>query len=157
MKRFNRQIFGLIIFLLFSTSALFSQENDSTDIDDEFATKRKSKFITGFFVGSYFANKFSASTYNGYGFDRGGERNSFLNSMMYQKIVNEYGYGRGQYDYIAEQLGVDQGQWDFTESDMPVNMHYLPAIMVGLNLKMPVDKTSAFIFNLNEANKIPQI
>lgn len=148
MKHFSKTKISLIILLLFCSSISFSQDDDSTDVED-ISQKRKSKFVTGFFVGSYFANKYSASTYNGYGFDRGGTRNSFLNSMMYQKIVNEYGYGRGQYDYIADALGVDQGQWDFTESDMPVNMHYNPAIMVGFNIKMPIDKTSAFIFNLN--------
>lgn len=148
MKRFKKIKVGLVFIVLFCGLFSFSQDNTNSD-EDEVIPKRKSKFQTGFYVGSYFANKYSASTYNGYGFDVEGTRNSFLNSLMYQKIVNEYGYGRGQYDYIADELGVDQGQWDFTESDMPVNMHYIPAIMVGFNIKVPVDKTSAFIFNLN--------
>jgi hypothetical protein len=148
MKRFKKIKVGLVFIVLFCSLFSFSQDNSNSD-QDETQPKRKSKFQTGFYLGSYFANKYSASTYNGYGFDLEGTRNSFLNSLMYQKIVNEYGYGRGQYDYIADELGVDQGQWDFTESDMPVNMHYVPAIMVGFNIKVPVDKTSAFIFNLN--------
>ncbi len=148
MKQFEKIKGGLVFIVLFFSLFSYSQDNANSDQDD-LLPKRKSKFQTGFYVGSYFANKYSASTYNGYGFDLEGTRNSFLNSLMYQKIVNEYGYGRGQYDYIADELGVDQGQWDFTESDMPVNMHYVPAIMVGFNIKVPVDKTSAFIFNLN--------
>ncbi|MDP3557347.1 MAG: hypothetical protein Q8T03_08230 [Bacteroidota bacterium] len=148
MKHFERKQINLFFILLFCSSISFSQDNNNSDLDEDLPI-RKSKFQTGFYIGSYFANKYSASTYNGYGFDVEGTRNSFFNSLMYQKIVNEYGYGRGQYDYIADELGVDQGQWDFTESDMPVNMHYVPAIMVGFNIKVPVDETSAFIFNLN--------
>ena len=68
---------------------------------------------------------------------------------MYQKIKNVYGGGLGQFDQIASALGVDQGQWQFNESDMPINMRYVPAIMLGFNFKIPVSKNSAFIFNLN--------
>lgn len=131
----------------------FAQDKDQPDTDpdpDQPLPTKKSKILTGLYVGSYFANKYSASTYNGYGFDVDGNRNSFLNSFMYQKIHNQYGgYGTGQFDQIAQALGVDQQQWTFTESDMPVNMHYMPAIMVGLNLKIPVLKKSSLIINLN--------
>lgn len=136
--------------LLFLSVAAFgclsAQDNKS---DDNEPKEKKSKILTGLYVGSYFANKYSASTYNGYGFDLDGNRNTFLNSFMYQKIVNEYGGGYGQYDQIADALGVDQKQWVFSESDMPVNMHYMPGIMVGLNLKFPLEKRGSFIFNLN--------
>jgi hypothetical protein len=145
-----REKFKIIICLVFLTGTIcFAQEKDTDDEEETPVVYRKSKFQTGFYVGSYFANKYTASTYNGYGFDPEGQRNSFFNSLMYQKIVNEYGYGRGNYDYIAEALGVDQGQWDFTESDMPVNMHYTPAILLGFNFKFPVNETSAFLFNVN--------
>ena len=138
----------LLFFLFFVTIFGFSQDNDTLDLDQP--VKTHSKFLTGVFVGSYFPNKYSASTYNGYGFDVDGNRNSFINSFMYQKIINEYG-GRNltQHDYIADALGVDQNQWAFTESDMPVNMHYIPAILLGLNFKIPVNKKSALILNLN--------
>ena len=141
---------GLISILLGLSVNLISQESDSTETD-LIIKVRKSKFLTGFYVGSYFANKYSASTYNGYGFDVDGNINSFLNSFMYQKIKNEYGGGYGQFDYIAEAIGVDRGQWEFTESDMPVNMRYVPAIMVGFNLRAALDKKSAFLFNVNGA------
>jgi hypothetical protein len=125
----------------------FAQEPEVFDPD--LLPKRKSKFITGFYLGSYFANKYSASTYNGYGFDIDGKQNTFATSFMYQKIKNEYGGGYGQTDQIAEALGVDRGQWEFNESDMPINMRYLAAIMLGVNIKVPIDKRSFFLFNLN--------
>jgi len=136
------------LFILIGANC-FSQDTDTEEQDEKPVVYKKSNFQTGFYIGTYFANKYTASTYNGYGFDPEGQRNSFFNSLMYQKIVNEYGYGRGQYDYVAEALGVDQGQWDFTESDMPVNMHYTPAILLGFNFKIPINKTSAILFNLN--------
>jgi len=136
----------LFIFML-GFCSLFSQENQTEDHD--LHSKQKSKLLAGFYVGSYFANKYSASTFNGYGIDIDGNRNTFLNSFMYQKIINEYGGGFGQYDYIAEAIGVDQNQWVFNESDMPTNMRYIPAILVGFNFKIPVDRKSAIIFNLN--------
>ena len=147
MNKIHLQI-GSLFFLLLSMCSVFAQDNDTPDVSA--LPPRKSKFLTGVYVGSYFANKHTASTYNGYGFDVDGNRNSFLNSFMYQKIVNEYG-GRAtqQYDYIADALGVDQNQWTFAESDMPVNMRYIPGIMLGLNLKLPVDRKSALVLNIN--------
>lgn len=137
----------LFILLLSAGHSTFAQD-DAPDNDPP-PSPTKSKFLTGFYVGSYFANKYSASAYNGYGFDVNGQRNTFENSFMHQKIINEYGGGYGQHDYIADALGVDQGRWEFNESDMPINMHYTPAILVGFNFKIPVQKKSAIIFNLN--------
>lgn len=136
----------LFVLCVMAVTRVSAQDDKQNDQEPK---EHKSKVLTGLYVGSYFANKYSASTYNGYGFDLDGNRNTFLNSFMYQKIVNENGGGYGQYDLIADALGVDQKQWVFSESDMPVNMHYLPAIMVGLNLKFPLEKRGAFIFNLN--------
>ncbi|MDP1802145.1 MAG: hypothetical protein Q8L81_12380 [Bacteroidota bacterium] len=146
MKLISKTKIFLSIFILLISFNAFSQDDED---EETIRPGRKSKFLTGFYVGSYFANKYSASTYNGYGFDLEGNRYSFENSLMKQKIYYEYGPGRGNFDYVAEALVVDQGQWDFIESDMPVNMHYTPAIMLGFNFKVPVDKTSAIIFNLN--------
>jgi hypothetical protein len=136
-----------ILLLTLSTGA-FSQDNDGDDADPA-PVKHKDKFLFGFYVGSYFANNYSASTYNGYGFDINGNRNTFLNSLMYQKIINEYGGGYGQTDYIAQALGVDPHQWTFTESDMPINMHYSTTILVGFNFKLPMGKKNAIIANVN--------
>lgn len=137
-----------ILICLISVS-LSAQDTEEPDPDETLPIK-KAKILTGLFVGSYFANKYTASTYNGYGFDVDGNRNTFINSFMYQKIKQEYGGGYpGQTDRIAQALGVDQGQWEFNESDMPVNMRYIPGILVGLNFKIPVLKKSAIILNLN--------
>ena len=119
------------------------------DEEEENLPVKKPKFLTGFYLGSYFPNKYTATVYNGYGFALDGTQNAFQSSLMYQKIKMEYGGGYGQRDQIADALSVDQKQWEFNETDMPINMRYTPAIMVGLNFKLPVMKRSAFIFNLN--------
>ncbi len=134
--------------LTFASFGVAAQDNSEEPVTP---SERKPRFLTGLYFGSYFANKYSASTYSGYGFDVDGNRNSFLNSFMYQKIKNEYGGGYGYYDRIAEALGVDQHQWDFTEADMPVNMRYVPTLLIGLNLKFPLERRGAFIFHVNGA------
>ena len=148
MKQVNKSKFILLILLLLSSIRGFSQVNEISD-SDEVIQSQTGKLLTGMYVGSYFANKYTASTYNGYGFDIYGNRNTFLNSFMYQKIKNEYGGGYGQYDQIADAIGVDQHQWEFNESDMPFNMRYIPAILVGFNFRYATDKNSAFLFNVN--------
>jgi len=137
--------------LLGLSAGAFAQDNDADDAGN--APQRKPKFHIGFYTGAYFANKYSAAAYNGYGFDVNGHQYPFSSSFMYQKIINEYGGGYGQTDYIAQALGVDPHQWSFTESDMPVNMHYLTTILVGFNTKLPVKKKTAIIANVN-ATKI---
>ncbi len=145
IKKIIKLFYIILVFLSFNIKA---QINDDRT-EDEIIVHKKSKIQTGFYLGSYFANNYSASAYNGYGFDVNGNQNSFLNSFMYQKIKNQYGGGFGQFDQVAYALGVDQGQWEFNESDMPINMRYVPAIILGFNFKMPLTKNSAFIFNLN--------
>lgn len=139
----------LFFVLLFSANtSLFCQNEEAVDTEPV-PSRKKSKFLTGIYVGSYFANKYSASTYNGYGFDIDGNRNTFLNSFMYQKIKNEYGGGYGQRDLIADAIGIDQYQWDFNESDMPFNMRYTPAVLVGANFKIPLSSKSAVLVNIS--------
>lgn len=134
--------------LPFTCALAQAQEEDN---EEQAPAAQKSKLLTGFFVGSYFANKYSAAAYNGYGFDLDGKQNSFANSLMHQKIKNEFGGGYGQADQVALALGVDPKQWEFNESDMPVNMRYTPAIMLGFNFRVRVDKTSAILLNVNGA------
>lgn len=139
--------FALLLNITGSTAAL-AQHNDETDHDHPH-TPHKSKLLTGLYVGSYFANKYSASTYNGYGFDVEGNRYTFINSFMYQKLKNEYGGGYGQRDLVADAIGVDQFQWEFNESDMPFNMRYTPAILVGANFKIPLTARNSLLVNVN--------
>jgi len=138
----------ILILVVTAYTNIFAQDEDTRD-ETLRSHPRKSKFLTGLYVASYFANKHSASTYNGYGFDIDGNRNPFENSFMHQKIINEYGGGYGQHDYIADAIGVDQRQWTFNESDMPFNMHYIPAIVIGVNFRIPVARKSSLIINVN--------
>jgi hypothetical protein len=136
-------ITGLLI--LSCCSHALSQESE-----EETGTPLKTKGLNlGLYIGSYFANKHTANLYDGYGFDVDGNRNSFENSFMYQKIIMEYGGGYGQPDQIALALGVQHGEWTFDESDMPVNMKYAPAFLIGLNGRYSVDAKNAILLNIN--------
>lgn len=142
----KKYLVGLLSALLLCGTS--SAQNDDYE---ETPAPHKSKFHFGFFVGSYFANKHSASIYNGYGFNLDKQQNDFAQSWIYQKIVNEYGGGYGQTDQVALALSVDPKQWVFQESDMPINMHYNPAIHLGFNFRVPVKKTAFFLLNINGA------
>jgi hypothetical protein len=104
-------------------------------------------FHAGFSIGALFANNYSAALYDGYGFDRAGNRNDFSHSFMYEKIINQYGGGYGQQDQIATALNVNPGEWKFDQSDMPFNMNYTVAIQFGLQTKYSLNKNEAILFN----------
>lgn len=142
----KRKCFILLLCLVLPGVKSFAQDEVN---EDEGPAPRKSKLHFGFFVGSYFANKHSANTYNGYGFNLDNQQNDFAHSWIYQKIVNEFGGGYGQTDQVAQALSVDHNQWVFQESDMPINMHYNPAIHLGFNFRIPVKKSMSFLFNIN--------
>jgi len=96
-----------------------------------------------------FANKYNTNLYNGYGLDVNGNQNTFLNSFLYQQIVNNYGGGNGRPDRIAQALGVNPGQWSFDETCMPINLKYNIALQVGLNTRYCFNNKTAIIANLN--------
>jgi hypothetical protein len=139
----------LKIFLLFlgllSFSFAFSQDDEKP--------ARKNKGIKGFhaglYLGSLFANKYTAKFYDGYGYDETGKRNDFFSSFMYRRIVIDYGGGNGQHDYVADALGVQHGEWSFDQTDMPVKMKYNPAVLTGLQLDYGFTKNDAFLMNIN--------
>ncbi len=136
--------------LLFVLSTSAMAQADSTDADgNPVYTGKQRGFHIGMIVGAYFANQSTANLYDGYGFDFDGNRNSFENSYMYNKIVMEYGGGYGQPDKIADQLGVQHGEWTFNESDMPANMRYQPAFLFGLQCRYSVDPKNAILLNVN--------
>jgi hypothetical protein len=143
---------SIAFLILISSTIAFSQE--SSDTDAPVNNESKKGFHVGLYVGSYFANKYTAGLYDGYGFDIDGNKNSFENSFMYNKIINQYGgqaYS-GQVDQIANELKVDQYTgWTFNQTDMPTDMHYNPAFMVGLNTRYSVDNKNAILFNVNAA------
>ena len=102
----NKFIKILLLLLSFNSATLFAQETNEGEETPINPDKPKS-FKLGLYIGSYFANKYTAGSYDGYGFDLDGVRNNtFEKSYMYEKIINQYGGGYGQVDQIALALGV---------------------------------------------------
>jgi hypothetical protein len=144
----------LICFLFASSFALSPFASLAQGPDDGYTkapvkSKNGKGFHFGLYMGSLFANRYTASTYDGYGFDVDGYKHDFSNSAMNQKINYEYGGGNGQTDRIAQALGVNHGDWTFGESDMPVNMKYNASFMVGLDMRYGLNKRSGLILNVN--------
>jgi hypothetical protein len=149
MVKSLHKVISIIGLCLFFTTPVFAQDTDTTNTDDDQVPKTLRGFHLGLQAGTYFANKYTCNLYDGYGVDMYGNRNNFANSFMYQRIVNDYGGGNGQTDRIALALGVNPGQWSFTESDMPINLKYNVALLVGLNTRYCFNNKSAVILNVN--------
>lgn len=145
----------LMVFLLLA-AVVPAQDSTAVDDGDAPAKPRKEKgFQLGFFAGTYFANKYTSSLYDGYGLDANGQRNDFWHSAMYTQIVLvNGGYYSGQPDRIAMALNVQHGEWSFGESDMPVNLKYNIAFMAGANLRFALDKRRAFLLNANTSKLV---
>ncbi len=151
MKLFNSfYITSLALLLIISVNGI-SQETKDNDNEIKISKKTKNGLRFGLYIGSYFANQYTAGIYDGYGFDIDGNKNNWDNSLMNQKINMQYGgYGyAGQPDQIATTLNVDYHTWTFDASDMPMNMRYSPAFAVGLNCIYSVDKKNAVLLNAN--------
>jgi hypothetical protein len=140
-----------VILLLMTSSLIKAQDN--TDGENTQPERPLKHWKVGMYIGSYFSNKYTASAYDGYGYDINGKRNAaFEDSYMYEKIINEYGgVFPGTTDQIAVALGVNHTDWFFTKDDMPVNMHYTPAFILGIEGRYSVDKKNAIELNLNFA------
>lgn len=137
----------IFICALVISLGVYAQEDDNTESTPR---RHKSKGLqTGLYLGSLFANKFTAHLYDGYGYGIDGVKNNFPNSFMYEKIIVEYGGGNGQPDQIAQQLNVNPGEWAFDQSDMPINMKYNPAFTVGLQARWLTKKKYAVLLNAN--------
>ena len=123
----------------------FSQTEEPTP--PHITDKNVRGFHTGIYIGSLFANKSSASFYDGYGYDTSGIKNTFAKSFMYRRIIIDYGGGAGQTDQVAQALGVSPGDWTFDETDMPINMKYNPAITAGVHLMYSFNKNNSILLN----------
>ncbi len=148
-KHATYKLLTALALTLFTIGAVAQETTNDSD-DSELMEKKGFHF--GFFIGPYWANKYTANLYNGYGLDVNGAQNEFDNSYMHNKIINEYGGGYGQVDQIALALGPNvqnNTQWHFGASDMPQNMHYTISFLVGLNGRYSVDKKDAIILNVN--------
>ena len=106
-------------------------------------------FHIGLFTGTLFANKYTSSLYDGYGFDPDGNKNIFQNSFMNRRINIENGGYYGGPDRIAQALGVNHSDWSFSETDMSTNLKYNVAFMVGFNSRYCFNNKDAIIFNVN--------
>jgi hypothetical protein len=149
------KIAAIALLLLTTSLTAFSQDEDDKP-DKPGKLKAGKGFHVGLMVGSFFANNATAGIYDGYGLDADGVKNSFENSFMYQKIWVQYGGHPPSYalDQVAQALStggqvVNHDGWEFTETDMPLQMRYIPAITLGLNCRYFVDKKNTLILNVN--------
>lgn len=142
----------LALFLFFST-LMFAQETTESETTE--TPGKQHPFKIGFYVGSYFANKYTAGVYDGYGFDMDGVRiTNFEESWMNNKINFQYGGGNGQIDQIAQALNVNPRNspspgWEFTKNDMPLEMRYTASFLFGLQCRYSVDNKNAISLNVN--------
>jgi len=152
MKNFVNRIFLVLIFISLSIP-VFSQDTSSVSDEDVAPKPPKEKgFQAGFFAGTYFPNKHTTSLYDGYGLDGNGNKNSFFNSSMYKQIVlTNGGYYSGLPDRIAEALNVQHGEWSFGPDDMPINLKYNIAFMVGFNMRYAFNRESSLLINVNSS------
>src|SRR6185295_5190054 len=87
-------------------------------------------------------------------FDANGNRNAPDQTYMYKKIIveNDYNSSNGN-DRITIALGLNsRDYWKFDSvADMPTNLKYNTAFLLGLALHYGIDKKQAIIANLNFA------
>ncbi|MBS1635461.1 MAG: hypothetical protein JST26_06020 [Bacteroidetes bacterium] len=140
---------GLLCLFVIGGHRGYAQSDSDSPDSTAVSTDDGKGLHLGIYVGTYMANKYSASMYDGYGLDINGLRNTFGNSFMYNQIVNYYGGGLGGVDQIALALNVNHNEWSFTESDMPINMHYNITYLVGLNMRYNLSKQEALVVNIN--------
>jgi len=156
MNFFGKIIITVLLFG-FICGIAFSQENDDKK-DKPGKLKAGKGFHIGIMVGSFFANNADASIYDGWGFDGSGNKiNNFTDSYMNQKINYQYGGYDPTYttiDQIAPALSTNgqsynHDDWNFGQADMPLEMRFSPAIMIGLNCRYFVDKKNTLLLNVN--------
>ena len=150
MRFYPKKIFlYLSLSLSFSLSIRSQDLQDNYEIDSSYIPPTDKSFHAGVYIGTFWANHYTAYLYDGYGFDQNGQRNSFNNSILYNQIVNIYGGANGGNDLIAQLLNVDHKDWNFTEKDMPTNLRYSISYLVGLNLRYQLHKKASILLNFN--------
>ncbi len=118
----------------------------------EFFSQQTKGFKFGILAGAYFANNNTARIYDGYGYSSDKVKNNFETSSLNRKINFEYGGGNGQPDRIAKELAVGTNEWiRITEKDMPINMHYTPAFLIGFLGRYNLNENSSVLFNFHTA------
>ena len=144
------KLFASLLSLFFIATALYAQDEETDDAGVSY--KGAKGFHIGFYLGGFFPNKNSSVIYNGYGYDGYGNRNEFSTSYAYRRIVLENDPNTGNVDRIATELGVvNHEDWRFDETDMPTNLKYKTAFLIGLALNYGLDKKQSLIANMNFA------
>lgn len=153
----------ILINVCFTNNAAAQDEETVTDTTSKAITTSGKKLHLGLFIGTYFANKYTANMYDGYGFDANGDKNDFSNSLMNQ-FINGYYAGNGNNpgstvntnsstgtDLISQTLGVNPSprSWNFGQTDMPYDLTYNMTYLVGFNGSYNLNKSSSIIFNIN--------
>lgn len=161
-----RYLVGLVLFLFIAIPMMGQEDDDFRTEEEKKADREAAKywddleeddterkgFYAGIYVGAMKADSYSARLYDGYGFDRDGQPNTFANSFMNQQINGLYGNPQSQQgDQIAQQLNVGPGEWRFDESDMPTNLTYNLGFAFGLQGRYNFDNKNALLFNINFA------
>ena len=140
----------LLVLLVLARGTCVAQDDEETGSDR--STSKRSKLRVGLYVGTLFPASSSASIYDGWGYDIYGNRNDFSNSFMNRSINYVYGGNvTGQHDYIADALGVSHGEWTFDESDMPSDITYSIAFVLGAHAGFSIDGKNSIVFNFSSA------
>ncbi len=139
----------LLVLLLLGINCFAQDDNTTEEESTEVSLNAFKGFHAGFFAGAFFPNNHSAALYNGYGVDDAGNRNSFLNSVMYQRM-RFYGLDSNYTDQIGPAVGVSSRDlWYFNESDMPNTLKYNISFLFGLDLQYGISATDGIILNVN--------
>lgn len=150
----TKLVASLLLIQLFSVNLFAQDENATEDDNSGVSYKGVEGFHIGFNLGAFFPNKDAAAIYEGYGFDANGNRNAPDQTYMYKKIIveNDYNSSNGN-DRITIALGLNsRDYWKFDSvADMPTNLKYNTAFLLGLALHYGIDKKQAIIANLNFA------
>lgn len=131
----------------------YNDDNGMEQHKEKKIKKREKGFHFGLYVGTFFANNYSASVYDGYGLDYSHNKNTNFQASLLNYQINEVygaqGVATGGQDKIANALGVQPGTWSFAENDMPQNMAYSIGLSVGLNTVYKLNWRQGLIMNLN--------
>lgn len=139
--------------LALASMTCFAQDEEEGGSDTK--SSKRSKLRVGLYVGTMFPAGSSASFYDGWGYDMYGNRNDFSNSFMNRSINYSYGGNfSGQHDYVADALGVSHGDWTFDESDMPSDLKYSIAFVLGAHAGFSIDGKNSIVFNFSSAKLI---
>lgn len=136
--------------LAFTSIACFAQDDE--DVTSNPHSSKRSKLRVGLYLGTLFPRDKPASFYDGWGYNMDGIRNGFDSSLMNIRINRDYGGNlTGQHDYVADALGVNHGDWTFNESDMPSEITYSVAFVLGAHVGFSLGEKNSILFNFSTA------